>query len=134
MKIIISEPPNIDLIDAKFNIKNKPIIFTYGSIIYNPMNIVISNELMTHEQAHSDRQTSNIKQIEDWWEKYLNDDEFRLYEELLAHKAEYKEYCKNYKDRNNRNLFLNNISQRLASSMYGNLLTPSIARKKIIGG
>ena len=60
MKIINSYPPNIEEINEKFNIKGIPIIFTYGDIIYNPLSIVISEELQTHENVHSIRQTSDI--------------------------------------------------------------------------
>ena len=134
MKIINSNPPNIDELDSKFNIRGKPIIFTYGDIIYNPLNVFVSPELMSHEEVHSVRQTNDRASIELWWEKYLIDPEFRLNEEVLAHRAEFKKYCETHKDRNNQNLFLNGISQRLSSSMYGNMLTVNKARKKITGG
>lgn len=133
MKIINSYPPNIDAIDARFNIKGKPIIFTYGDIIYNPLGVVISQALQSHEKVHSVRQTTDLKSIIKWWEQYLVDDEFRLNEELLAHKAEYKQFCSENKDRNKQSLYLNTIATRLASPMYGNMLTSTKARKIITG-
>lgn len=133
MKIINSYPPNIDAIDARFNIKGKPIIFTYGDIIYNPLGVVISQALQSHEMVHSVRQTTDLKSIIKWWDQYLVDDEFRLNEELLAHKAEYKQFCSENKDRNKQSLYLNTIATRLASPMYGSMLTSTKARKIIVG-
>lgn len=133
MRIVNSYPPNIDDIDAKFNIKGKPIIFTYGDIIYNPLGVVISPSLHAHETVHSVRQTTDLKSILKWWDQYLVDDEFRLNEELLAHRAEYKQFCSENKDRNRQSIFLNTIATRLASPMYGNMLTSTKARKIILG-
>ena len=133
MKVIYEYPPNIEEIDAKFNVKGKPIIYTWGDIIYCPIYTVISPELYVHEGIHSKRQTSDLKNIEAWWARYLVDDEFRLNEELLAHKAEYRKFCDGNKDRNARNLYLNSVSSRLSSSMYGNMMTQSQARKIING-
>lgn len=133
MRIVNSYPPNIDDIDAKFNIKGKPIIFTYGDIIYNPLGVVVSPSLHAHETVHSVRQTTDLKSILKWWDQYLVDDEFRLNEELLAHRAEYKQFCSENKDRNRQSIFLNTIATRLASPMYGNMLTSTKARKIILG-
>ena len=133
MKIINSYPPNIDSIDDRFAIRGKPIIFTYGDIIYNPLGIIISPSLHAHETIHSIRQTIELKNILAWWDRYLIDDEFRLNEELLAHKAEYKQFCSENKDRNRQSIFLNTIATRLASAMYGNMISSTKARKIITG-
>lgn len=133
MRIIDTYPPNIDAIDAKFNIKGKPIIFTYGDIIYNPHNVIVSRALHAHENVHGARQTTDLKSILKWWDQYLLDDEFRLNEELLAHQAEYKQFCSENKDRNRQSTYLNTIATRLASPMYGNMLTSTKARKIILG-
>jgi len=133
MRIVNSYPPNIDAIDAKFNIKGKPIIFTYGDIIYNPLGVAISSALQAHESVHSVRQTTDLKSILKWWDQYLVDDEFRLNEELLAHKAEYVRFCSENKDRNRQSMYLNTIATRLASPMYGSMLTSTKARKIITG-
>jgi len=134
MRVIYEYPPNIEELDATFHIKGKPILFTYGDAIYCPdRSVFITPELYAHEQIHSNRQTSDRPTIEKWWERYLVDSEFRLNEELLAHRAEYKKYCDNNKDRNKRSLFLNSIAGRLASSMYGNVVTPNKARRIILG-
>jgi len=134
MRVIKDYPPNIDLIDSFFNVKGKKIIYTWGDIIYSPHpEFYITPELYVHEGVHSARQTTDSKAIESWWDRYLHDLEFRLNEELLAHKAEYKEYCKTHADRNMQNFYLQQAAQRLAGPTYGQMVTTSKARSLIKG-
>lgn len=120
-----------DEIDAIFNVKGKPVIFTWGDTIYNPAGIFITPELRAHEEVHFVRQTGDTPAIEAWWKRYLIDEEFRLAEELPAHRAEFQKFCQTHKDRNARNKFLTTIAARLAGPLYGGLLTLPQARTKI---
>ncbi len=58
MKIVNSYPPNIDKIDKKFNVKDKPAVFTYGDTLFNPKGGEISKHLEVHEETHSRQQNS----------------------------------------------------------------------------
>lgn len=41
MRVIYELPPMFGEIDAKFHIANKPVLFSWGDIIYNPMRVNI---------------------------------------------------------------------------------------------
>lgn len=130
MHIVNSFPPNFVEIAMVFpQAGNKGVIFTYGDTIYNPTGTEISLPLMVHEGIHSSRQQKDG--VEAWWAKYLADPEFRLEEELPAHRAEYRTFLTTNKDRNARNLYLQAVANRLSGPLYGNLLTPWKARKEI---
>lgn len=123
MNIVHAWPPNIEEIDAAFNVKGqRGVVFTYGGTIFVPGGETLSLALRAHEAAHSERQTTDVKQIESWWRKYIKDPEFRLAEEIPAHRAEYREYARLHRDRNMRSEMLRKIAQRLASPLYGNLV------------
>jgi hypothetical protein len=66
-----------------------------------------------------------------WWDRYLVDTDFRLEQELEAHRVEYRTFCSRNKDRNLRAKYLHATSSRLASPMYGKLLTTKEAARKI---
>ena len=120
MRVVKACQPNIEEIDAAFQVRGKPILFAFGEIIYNPMGVDIAPELMAHEAVHGRRQiagegilaafgqydflrqalktnpTEALKRraIEDWWHRYINEPAFRLEEEIFAHIAEYAELCR----------------------------------------
>ena len=117
MKIIQDRPPNYDAIVARLPVvASRPlVIFCYGDAIYAPGSSSISEAIICHEKIHSVRQD---KDPAGWWEKYLDDTEFRLVEELLAHRAEYR-YDAIRLTRNQRRQHLRFIAQKLASPIYG---------------
>jgi hypothetical protein len=87
--IILERPPNFEMIRAAFPDAEKPgVMFAYDGNIYNPSGITIPPALIAHEEVHLARQ--KIAGADHWWLVYLNDDEFRYEEELLAHAAEFK--------------------------------------------
>jgi hypothetical protein len=140
MIIINDRPPLWDLIDAKFHVADKPILFAWGSRIYNPMGIKVPKELHAHEEIHGARQlttlhpdvTSSDGAIEYWWQQYIASPEFRLAEEIPAHRAEYLSFCKRHGDHNTRNKALLVIAMKLAAPLYGSLVTPPVARDLIL--
>lgn len=120
-------PPNIEDIKKVFPI-SKNVIFTYGDKIYNPGGNDIDIALMAHEQTHSIQQDNDVK---GWWKKYLEDKEFRLSQELQAYQVQYRYYCKEVKDRNQRYRFLNRLAGDLSSEIYGNIISRSEAIRSI---
>lgn len=116
MEIRFERPPLWAEINAKFKVQGKPVIFSWGNIIYNPERIVVSPELVIHEHVHGQRQAPGIVE---WWQHYIQNEEFRYAEELLAHKAEFAFLAVGVKDRNVRNKLLVRTAGRLTSPLYG---------------
>lgn len=131
--IIIAYPPIIEEITAVFPAvsTNKGVIFSWGDKIYNPHNVPISAALHAHELVHGSRQTVDEAAITKWWRTYLADPEFRVYEELLGHKAELNVMLQNVADRNRRNMIVQQVAMRLSGPIYGNAITLAEARKRL---
>lgn len=125
--IVHAWPPNIEAIVAVLPATANNI-FAYDWHIYNPSKRTLGPELIAHERVHFHQQGQDS---EGWWERFLADPEFRLSQELPAHIAEYREYCKRCHDRNQRYRFLHHLAQRLSSPMYGGLITKRDALKQI---
>jgi hypothetical protein len=118
MKICLGPPPLYDRIVAAFpEASEHGVIFTFGETIYSPTVRRISTTTMKHEEVHAERQTNDCFKILEWWERYLVDAQFRLDEELPAHRAEYRAYCKRHGS--GREKFLHVVATRLASPLYG---------------
>ena len=129
MEVSNTHPPNYEQILLVFpQAANKGVIFTYGNTIYNPTGGPVSDELKAHEAIHCARQGNDIA---GWWDRYLSDPEFRLDEELPAHRAEYRRFLFTHRDREECNAYLLRISERLASPLYGHLVSPNQARRMI---
>lgn len=111
-------PPNIVEICAAIPSARRPgVIFAYGDKIYVPSGNVLEHHLKVHEAVHCIRQKE--LGVDFWWSKYLTDLRFRYYEELLAHRAEYRSRIEGQPNRNQRRTALKMIAMRLASPLYG---------------
>jgi len=120
MKIIKENPPFYNnIIEAGMN-PHSEAIYAYGDIIYNPANIFIPDYLLIHEEVHSKQQGNNPK---DWWDRYLSDSYFRIEQESEAYAKQYDFMSSKIKDRNQRYKLLLNISNILASPIYGNIIS-----------
>ena len=129
--VVVGLPPLFDLIDAKFHVAGKPVIFAWDCIIYNPSGRPVSNELGCHELVHCRQQNG---EPEAWWRRYIEDPKFRLEQEIPAHRVEYGEFCLHNpagKLRNNRRAYLDDAAKRLSSALYGSLVTYARARALI---
>lgn len=132
MQIIAAHPPNFSRIAEAFPhvLTSNGVIYCYGSKIYSPDGILlVTPELVKHESIHSQRQGQDV---DGWWDRYITDMDFRLREEIPAHKAEYFAFCRRHGDRNIRAKFLSTISERLAGPLYGSLLTVRQAKNEIM--
>lgn len=127
MIVLYERPPLWEEIDKKFSVANKPVVFSWGDRLYNPLGGYLQPWLLAHEAFHGSRQ----KDPEVWWRQYLTDDRFRLNEELPAHRIEYQEFCRHQLDRNVRSRFFHETARRLASDLYGNLISPSQALRAL---
>jgi hypothetical protein len=109
MRIVKAFPPMWTEINRAFNVRGKPVIFCFGDTIYNPTGGKIDDTLLRHEEVHSRQQ--NGKPLL-WWDRYIASPHFRFEMELPAHQAEVRAGG----DRAQ-------IARRLASPLYGNLIT-----------
>lgn len=135
MKIVNGKPPNYnEIVSVLPAASGKGIIFTYGETIFAPGLGAVSQPLMIHESVHSERQGPTEASIKAWWRNYLKSIEFRFHEELMAHQAEYKECRRLYKDRNQLARLSHQIAARLASELYGGIISYPEAIKAISGG
>ena len=129
-RIVRGYPLLIDRIHAQFGVRGKPVIYAWGDIIYNPMGIVIPPELLVHEAVHCERQ--GIDPVS-WWEQYLDDELFRLDEEVLAHRAEY-EFLTHTGNRAMRRGAAAAVAGRLASPLYGRMISKADAVRALVNG
>ncbi len=126
--VVIEFPPLYEEIAAKFRIhERRDVIFSFGSVLYNPYAVYIPDELIAHETIHGGRQGKG-EDILDWWQRYIDDPEFRLVEETLAHRAEYQWLLENV-NRRHRRRALKQVAAKLASPLYGPMVSVSKAKK-----
>jgi hypothetical protein len=127
-EIVTDYPPIYDDIAIAFNLHpNDSVIFSWGERIYNPTGGTIDPELIAHEAVHGMRQGSNDDDIRSWWAYYMQDWQFRLAEEVMAHRAEYQWLMANGNRRQRRSA-LKHTSNRLAAPLYGRMITTSAAK------
>lgn len=143
MNVIQGRPPLFDLIDAEFNIRGKPILFSWGRSIFIPTgSLDVSPALMAHEGIHGARQLAYVREtsftdeqrIELWWRRYIIDIDFRCAEEVLAHRAEYRHLCDHAGGRNQRRRHLSIIATKLSHPLYGPMMNKASARKVLTDG
>lgn len=116
--IIDARPPNFELIVAAFPDAAKPgVIFAYGDDIYAPGVKHLPPALWDHEAVHQRFQKNWPLGPEGWWDRYIEDPEFRYIEELRAHAAEYRAQLAGL-NRNQRAKLLMATAARLVAPLY----------------
>lgn len=127
MKIIQSYPPNFEKIREKFD-PPRNTVFAYGDTIFAPDGVNLSEDLIVHESVHCKQQGGDI---DGWWKRYMEDEQFRLSQEVEAYREQYKFFKKHSKDRNSHARFIHRIAGDLCSGMYGSIISYSEAINKI---
>lgn len=120
-------PPNFETIDARFGItktKYRPV-FAWQDRIYNPFRVQVGAEIFAHESVHAQRMFAGP---EEWWRRYIAEDNFRLAEETFAHVTEYEYLIVGAKDRNHRRSIFNYVAIRLCLPMYGYI--PALSQER----
>lgn len=128
MKISHDIPAIYHKCHEKFGVNwSKGIIMTYGDTVYCKNDL--GPDKVVHEGVHVKQQTAMDKDI--WWDKYFDDINFRLSQEVEAYKTEADFIRKKVKDRNTQSKILHQICIDLSSSIYGNICTYAQAKEYI---
>jgi len=115
----VGYPPIIDELEKVFGpLKGREILYSWGTTIYNPMAVPVHGQFFAHEGTHGMRQLAPGMSIETWWKLYMEERDFRLNEEMLAHIAEYQAFCILHKDRNLRAVYLDKVARKFVSPLY----------------
>lgn len=130
MRIVRDFPPMYDEIRAAFpQIRGRKPFFAWGNIIYTPFGGDLTRSLIEHEGEHGARQAQDIT---GWWRRYIDDPEFRLHEELLAHRVEYRSLMGSTTNRRQRRMALKLVAGRLSGPFYGRMMTLARAKEAIL--
>lgn len=120
VSVIYSDPPNRSDIAARFGDLPDTVIFSYAPDVYIPSGTPLTPPLAAHESVHIEQQGDDP---DSWWDRYLRDDDFRLEQEVEAHRAEWRAAERTITDRNAAAREKIAIARRLASPLYGSLVT-----------
>jgi hypothetical protein len=138
VNVIAGLPPMIDEIDAAFHCRDQDVFYSWGDRIFSSHGQVVHPALQAHEQVHCERQLVHPGGVVGWWRVYIANPVFRLREEVLAHRAEYLWWADRPGAdrpvtgfRSARLYHLTHVAKRLASPLYGNLITLSAAKQAI---
>lgn len=128
MQIVQSFPPNIDKIKAAFNVPPNTV-FTYSPHVYSPLSKDLPTHLVIHEQTHLTQQHDDP---EAWWDRYLQDADFRFDQELEAYRNQYRYMQRNIKNYHRLQSELDLLAKDLSSAMYGSIISLFHARELIM--
>jgi len=104
------------------------IVFTHGDTIYASKPLDMPFHLVAHEITHVFQQTK--MGAKEWWKKYLEDEDFRLVQEIEAYQQQYK--VAKAKNEATAALVLAKIAEDLSSEIYGNMIDVEAAKKLIV--
>lgn len=130
LRVLAEPPPCYGEIIEAFPFARQPgTYFTYGRCIFIPAGrLHVSDHMQVHETVHADRQGNDPA---GWWRRYLQDQEFRLAEELAAHQAEFQFF--DGRPRRERQFYLRQAAHRLSSPLYRLGITSHKAKQLITG-
>lgn len=129
---IVNYPPKgiYERAMAKWGVDFDNVIFANGDKIHSKYQLTY--DLLAHEEAHL-RQQKEIG-LDEWWDKYFEDDKFRLEQETEAYQEQYRSVCLNVTDRNDRARSLFYMAQAISGTNYGRMIPYSDALKLIRQG
>ena len=132
---VVHEPPPKRIYDAcvrQFGVSfDDGVCWAYGDALHIKYPIQ-DQSLYAHEATHIEQQKA--MGVIEWWDKYLEDAEFRFSQELEAYQNQWKWIKQNVKDRNQQIRQLTKLAHDLSGPMYGELCTHGEALKKIKNG
>lgn len=139
MKIVFGFPPNYAEVAALFPVKGREVFFAWGDKIYvtnslkNPSAAIMAHEAV-HGQQQAEMRAMSIEPVHLWWTRYCSDPAFRLDQEIPAHAAELAHRLRGASGRNDRRRLVSIVSHKLASPMYGGLISKERAKDELVRG
>ena len=121
-RILLSKqiPPIYETLRDKFGVDwDSGLIIAFDGRIHSketpqPQKII-------HEEVHLKRQNKIGNEV--WWKLYIENEKFRLDEEILAYMAEAKFLKKNIKDRELLFHLKRELAYNMSNEMYGNIIS-----------
>lgn len=113
------KPPVYDRCAEQFGVDwEDGVIFTYGDTIFCKNKVHPCK--VAHEKVHIKQQGDDP---DAWWDRYFEDPQFRLEQELEAYKAETRWMNQNMRDRNERFRAIRQNAKDISSSVYGSIIS-----------
>lgn len=128
-KIIRREPWFLPLLRRAFPCDFEKNVFTWGTRIYTKY--ALSEPLFSHEKTHCKQQQFSYFWGMVWWVWYVLDERFRLEQELEAYREQYRKFCEQYADREQRTRYARELSEALSGPLYKHIMTFETAFAKI---
>ena len=131
-RIVRAFPPNYATLKRAFNLDpTAGVIFSYGDRIFIPnQRQPLPPQLVAHEAVHGERQLAHPAGVDGWWQEYVANPQFRLDEELPAHRAEYA-WHRLHEGRGSRERALTHIALRLSGPLYNRMIDFAKAKELI---
>jgi hypothetical protein len=127
--VIVGLPPVYGQIVAAVGVPPDTAVYTYGDTVYSPSGGDLDADIEAHERKHMAQQAQ--MGAEDWWDHWTDNVEFRVWQELEGYQAQYRSFCKRYKDRNDRARYAFALAKDLAGPMYGRVIEFEEAYRRI---
>jgi hypothetical protein len=133
VSVVAGYPPNWDAIRLRFGLTDaSQLVFTYAPRVYVPSGQALPPDIVIHEHVHLEQQAAPLGP-EGWWARFLDDDEWRVEQEVAAYKAQIAHLRRVIRDRNELARCVTRIAGDLAGPMYGHTLTFQSAFSRLIG-
>lgn len=137
MNVVFGFPPNYAQVAAVFPVKGREVFFAWGNTVYVTNSLKRpSDAIMAHEEVHGRQQCDGLLGLDlaaaAWWERYIADPAFRLDQELPAHAAELAHRLRGASGRNDRRRLTSIVAHKLASPVYGGLISKDRAKDEIL--
>lgn len=117
--VVIGKPPNYARICEVLGTPRESMIYAYGNRIY-ASHVDLDAHLLIHENVHRIQQEA-AGGPEPWWDRYLEDRDFRLAVEVEAYRAQYQWLCARTGSRQDRRHNLRALAGALSDRTYGKL-------------
>lgn len=127
-KIIIShkKPEIYQVLHDKFGVDwDNGLIIAYDGKIH--CKEIPQAQKIIHESIHLNRQKEIGNEV--WWRLYIESEQFRLDEEILAYLEEAKFLKKNIKNREHLFRYIRELADNMSSGIYGRIVTREQAIK-----
>lgn len=128
MKISHNKPPHFWIMKAIFKCDWERTAFAFGDTIYSKYEL--PDHLIVHEKTHLMQQYHSTIGAWIWLALYLVSKRFRYHMELQAYRNQWQFFKQNYSF-GVQERFIEKIAGDLSSTLYGNIVSFSEARRAI---